>query len=387
MRLSKPSTALAFICLVSLGLSACREAPRRAEASVRPQTVEVPVVAVASVQLPTIYEAVGTVRARTSAVIASQMLGSVREVKVHIGDSVSPGQLLVTIDARDLDAAVRERQAAREEALSARGEVDHAVAAAQANLDLAKVTFRRMQELYDKKSISDQEHDEANARLKAAQAAYDMAVAKRAQVGARIQQASEAVSSAEVMRGYAEIHAPFAGIVTEKPVEPGAMAIPGTPLLTVEKSGALRLETPVEESFLPSIRIGQAVTVTLDSLDHTLEARVSEIGPLVDPASRAFLVKIDLPNLPRLRSGMFGRAKFSRGARPALVVPIAAVSEQGQLESVIVVEDGSAHTRLVTLGEKQGDTVEILSGLAAGERVVSPRSMTLADGARVEAKP
>ena len=88
-----------------------------------------------------------------------------------------------------------------------------------------------------------------------------------------------------------------------------------------------------------------------------------------------------------LRSGMFGRAKFSRGTRPALVVPIAAVSEQGQLQSVLVVEEGNAHTRLVTLGQKQGDVVEILSGLNAGERVVSPRSTTLADGAHVEPRP
>ena len=97
-------------------------------------------------------------------------MGAVRDVKVRTGDSVSRGQLLVTIDSRDLDVAVRERQAAREEAISARGEIEHAVAAAQANLDLARVTFRRMQELYDKKSISDQEYAEATARLKAAQA-------------------------------------------------------------------------------------------------------------------------------------------------------------------------------------------------------------------------
>ena len=384
MHLSKP---LAAIAIISFGLTACREAPREVEASINPQTVAVPVVQVASVELPTVYEAVGTVRARTSTVIASKIMGSVREVKVHTGDAVGAGQLLVVIDSRDLDVAVRQSQAAREEALSAREEVDQAVAAAQANLDLAKVTFRRMHDLYEKKSISDQEHDEASARLKAAQAGYDMAVAKRAQVAAKIQQASEAVSSAEVMRGYAEIRAPFGGIVTEKPVEPGSMAIPGAPMLTVEQTGALRLEVPVEESFLASVRVGQAVTVTLDSLDRTLEARVSEIGPQVDPASRAFLVKIDLPSVPHLRSGVYGRAKFSRGTRPALVVPAAAVSEQGQLQSVIVVEDGSARTRLVTLGQRQGDVVEVLSGLNAGERVVSPRSTTLPDGARVEPKP
>ena len=384
MHSSKP---LFLAALISLGLSACHDAPRKAEASSNPASVAVPVIAVASVELPSIYEAVGTVRARTSAAISSKIMGAVREVKIHSGDQVAAGQLLVTIDSRDLDVAIRQAQAAREEALSARGETDHAVAAAQANLDLASVTFRRMQELYDKKSISDQEHDEASARLKAAQAAYDMAVAKRAQVSARIQQASEAVSSTEVMRGYAEIRAPFAGIVTEKAVEPGSMAIPGTSLLTIEQAGALRLEVPVEEKLLPSIRVGQPVTVAIDSLDRTLEAHVSEIGPLVDPASRAFLAKIDLPAMRNLRAGLFARARFSRGVRSAVVVPAAAVSEQGQLQSVMVVEQGYAHTRLVTLGQKQGDQVEILSGLNTGDRVVSPRPSTLADGARVEAQP
>ena len=384
MRLSK---ALSVAILLALGMGACREAPRKAEASVSPQSVSVPMVAAASVELPSVYEAVGTVRARTSAAIASKILGSVREVRVHSGDAVAAGQLLVTIDSRDLEVAVRQAQAAREEALSARGEADHAVASALAGLELAQATFRRMSDLFQKTSVSNQEYDEANARLKAAQAAYDMAVAKRAQVAAKIQQAAEAVSAAEVMRGYAEIRAPFAGIVTEKPVEPGAMAIPGTPLLTVEQHGALRLEVPVEESFLASIRVGQPVTVTLDSLDRTLEARVSEVGPLVDPASRAFVVKIDLPAVPSLRSGVYGRAKFSRGVRTAVVVPSAAVAEQGQLQSVMVVEEKTARTRLVTLGQKQGDLVEILSGLNAGERVVSPRSSTLADGAHVEERP
>jgi RND family efflux transporter MFP subunit len=376
-----------LVVLLLFSLTACREATRKTEASVSPQLIAVPVVTAAAVELPSVYEAVGTVRARTSATIASRIMGAVRDVKVHTGDSVAAGQLLVSIDARDLDFALRQAQAAREEARSAKGEVDHAIASAQANLELAQATFRRISDLFQKTSVSNQEYDEASARLKAAQAAYDMAVAKRAQVSAKIQQASEAVSSAEVMRGYAEIHAPFAGTVIEKPVDPGVMAIPGTPLLTVEQNGPLRLEVPVEESFLASIRVGQPVTVTIDSLDRTLETRVSEINPLVDPASRAFLVKIDLPTIPHLHSGAFGRAKFSRGARKAVLVPVSAVAEQGQLQSVIVVEGGTARTRLVTLGQKQDDKVEVLSGLNAGERIVSPRPGTLADGAHVEARP
>jgi RND family efflux transporter MFP subunit len=381
MRSNKP-----FVVLLLLSLTACREAPRKAEASVSSQPIGVPVVTAAEVELPSVYEAVGTVRARTSATIASRIIGAVREVRVHTGDSVTAGQLLFLLDSRDLDVALRQAQAAREEALSARAEVDHTVASAQANLELAQATFRRISDLFQKTSVSNQEYDEASARLKAAQAAYDMAVAKRAQVSAKIQQASEAVSSAEVMRGYAEIRAPFAGTVIDKPVDPGTMAIPGAPLLTVEQSGPLRLEVPVEESFLALIRVSQPVTVTIDSLDRTLEMQVSEINPLVDPASRAFLVKIDLPMIAHLHSGAYGRAKFSRGPRKAVMVPVSAVTEQGQLQSVMVVEGGTARTRLVTLGRKHGDQLEVLSGLDAGERIVSPRPSTLADGAHVEAR-
>ena len=390
MPLSKLSGAA---ILAGLMLTACRENPAKVEASASAsasagvQAVPVQVAPVASVEWPSIYEAVGTVRPRVSAVIASKVMGYAREVKVHLGDTVSAGQLLVVIDARDLDAAWRQAQAARDEANSAIAEATNAVAAAQANLDLVKATSRRLEDLYEKKSISEQEHDESTAKLKAAQAAYEMAASRRAQLSAKIQQAEEAVAAAAVMRGYSEIHAPFAGTVIEKSVEQGTLAAPGAPLLTLEQSGALRLEVPVEEGFLKATRVGQPVAVKLDSFDQTIAARVAEIVPSVDPASRAFIVKIDLPGLAGLRSGAYGRAQFSRGTRAAVAVPVAAVSSQGQVESVLVADEGFARARLVTTGQRQGDLVEILSGLRPGENVVSPRPVGLADGARVETHP
>ena len=386
MRLSK---AFGGAMLATLVLAGCRDNPAKVEASASAGVHAVPVTVapVASVEWPSIYEAVGTVRPRVSAVIASKVMGYAREVKVHLGDSVSAGQLLVVIDARDLDAAWRQAQAARDEANSAISEANNAVASAEANLDLVKSTFRRLEDLYSKKSISDQEFDEAGAKLKVAKAAYEMAASRRAQLSAKIHQADEAVAGAEVMRGYAEIHAPFAGTVTEKPVEQGTLAAPGVPLLTIEQAGALRLEAPVEEGMLTSMRQGQPVAVKLDSFDQTITARVSEIVPSVDPASRAFLVKIDLPNVPGLRSGVYGRAQFSRGTRRIVAVPAAAVTSHGQVESVLVAEEGFAHVRLVTTGQRQGDLVEILSGLNPGESIVSPRLAGLADGARVETHP
>ncbi len=336
---------------------------------------------------PSIYEATGTVRARTSTVIAAKLMGYVREVKVQTGDRVREGQLLVTLDARDLDVNSRQAEAALEEVRSSMPEADSAVAGAKANLDLAQTTFNRMQDLFNKKSISNQEFDEVSAKLKAAQAAYQMAVAKRAQLNAQAARVQQDVRSSEVARSYAEITAPFAGVVTAKTVDPGTLAVPGTPLLTIEREGAYRLEASVEESHLSAIRVGQPVSVTLDGIDRTLNARVSEIVPAVDAASRSYTVKIDLPNMPALRSGAFGRASFSMGNREALSIPMAAVTERGQLQSVLVAENGIARTRLITAGSKNKDRIEILSGLTAGDKVIFPVPQGLGDGTAVEVRP
>jgi RND family efflux transporter MFP subunit len=264
--------------------------------------------------------------------------------------------------------------------------VDGAIAAAQAQLDLAQVTYQRMKDLYDKKSISPQEFDEASARLKMAQTGYEMAQAKKTQVNAKIRQAEEGLSSASVTLGYATITAPFDGVVTEKPVQLGNLTAPGMPLLTVERAGAHRLEVAVEESRLSALHVGDPVAVSLDALHKQLDARITEIVPAVDAASRSFIVKIDLPAEPTLRSGLFGRAVFSLGQRPVLTIPATAVVERGQLQSVFVVETGRARNRLVTLGETFGDRREVLSGLAAGETLVAPVTPDVVDGIQVEVR-
>jgi RND family efflux transporter MFP subunit len=303
---------------------------------------------------------------------------------VRVGDRVRDGQTVVVLDARDLDAGYRQAEAARNEVRSAVSEAENGMASAKANLDLAKVTFGRMKDLYDKRSISNQEFDESSAKLKLAQAGYEMAAARRKQLDSKIAQAEQGLESAKVMRSYAEITAPFAGIVTEKPAEPGSLAAPGAPLATIEREGSYRLEASIEESKLGLVRPGQTVTVALDALDRTVEGRVSEIVPTMDAAARAFTVKIDLPAVPQLRSGLFGRARFLFGTRPVLAVPASAVTERGQLASVLVANNGRATLRLVTLGQRSPEMAEVLSGLAAGEKVIAPVPASLVDGAAVE---
>jgi RND family efflux transporter MFP subunit len=241
--------------------------------------------------------------------------------------------------------------------------------------------------LFAKKSISNQEYDEVSARLKMAEASYGMAVAKRAQVVAKGAQAAEAVKAAGIMRDYARIAAPFDGVVIEKRVEAGNLVSPGMPLAAIEQEGLYRLEASVDESRMRDVRVGQSVSVVLEALDRSLPARVSEIMPSVDAASRSSLVKIDLPQASGIRSGMFGRAVFTFGKRSVLAVPAAAIRDLGQLRSVWVVEGGHARGRMITAGETRQDRTEVLSGLSEGEKIVFPVPAGLFDGSPVEVRP
>ena len=377
---------LIAICGLLAFATGCQKEAQRAEAAA-PQPIIVKATSAAEVEWPSVYEAVGTVRARTAAVISSRVMAYVRQVRVQPGDRVAAGQTLVVLDGRDLDAALRQAKAAQAEASDASLELQNAIASARANLDLAEITHRRMADLFDKKSISNQEYDESAARLKVAQAAYEMAVSRRTQLASKIRQAEETVEAAQITRGYAELTAPFAGVVTQKQVDAGSLAAPGAPLLTLESTGGFRLEAAVEEGLLPTTRHGQMVTVNLDSLGQTVYGRVSEIVPSVDAPSRSYLVKIDLPQSPILRSGIFGHAQFPRATRRVVAAPVDAVVDLGQLQSVMVIENGVAHARVVTSGEKRNGAVEILSGLVAGEKIVSPRPNNLLDGSKVEIQP
>ncbi len=235
---------------LALWLAACGTAPKEKPAGSAAPAMQVSAVTAATETWPSVYEATGTVRARTAAVLSAKLMGYVREVKVQAGDHVREGQLLVTLDTRDLDVNSKRAEAAREEVRSGTLEADSAIAAAKANLDLAQSTFGRMQELFQKKSISNQEMDEASAKQKAAQAEFDMARARRSQLDSKLAQFDQEVRAAQVTRSYADVTAPFAGVVTARTAEPGSLAVPGTPLLTVEREGAFRLEALVEENRL-----------------------------------------------------------------------------------------------------------------------------------------
>lgn len=332
-------------------------------------------VAVQARQVADTVDAIGTVQPAEQATLAAQVMGTVRSVAVREGDRVRAGQTLVTIDAAQL-------QSEAERARASAGAIEQQIAAAESDAALAASTLRRYEVLREKKSVSPQEFDEVQARSKAASARLD---ATRQQE----KEARAAESSARTMQSYTRIRAPFDGVVTERKVDPGALAAPGSPLLTVEKASRLRLEVSVDESLLSAVRMGATVPVKIEAAgDAPLEGKVVQIVPAADPASRSFLVKIDLPSTAGLRSGMFGSAQFPRGSRVILLVPRSAVVTHGSLQGVYAVDANRiANLRYITLGAMRGSEAEVLSGLSAGDAIVeAPGGQELA-GKRIEAQP
>jgi RND family efflux transporter MFP subunit len=365
------TSLLAIALLAAAGLTACNSEKKPATATTE-VVHNVQVLTVAESTVPDVLESMGTVQAAQTSQLSSQMMGNVVAVNVHEGDRVHRGQVLAVIDDSQPRAGLDRAQAAVSAA-------NHEAAAAESDYTLAESTLKRYQVLFDKKSVSPQEMDEMKARYQGASARREMAISGQEQAKAALTQARTALN-------YTRILAPFDGAVTERKVDPGALASPGMPLLTVEASGRYRLEANVDESGMRYIRMGQQTPVVVDSVGDTpLEGKVVQIVPAADPASRSFVVKIELPPNPALRSGLFGRARFSKGERQSLVVPRDAVVNRGQLQAVYVVgENNIASMRYVTLGSTSGNGQEVLSGLNQGDRLVaSPGDRDFA-GKRIE---
>jgi RND family efflux transporter MFP subunit len=308
-------------------------------------------------QVPVDLRATGTIHARESATISAQVMGRVEQVLVHAGDTVRAGQTLVVIDGATLSASAAQAQAA---VVAAQNQQ----AAAESNAGLASSTLARYKQLQAEKSVSPQEMDEVSRRAQAAAAQLDAAKAQT-------QAAREQASAARTMLGYAHIVAPFAGIVTARMADPGTMAAPGVPLLQIDRTGPLQLHATVDESAIAAVRMGMKTPVSVDGVSQALQGTVAEIVPAADPTSHSFLVKIDLPSSSQLRAGMYGSAAFPYGAHQAIVVPRSAIIQRGSLQCAYVLDSqGIAQLRYVTLGATHGDLVEVLSGIAGGERLV-----------------
>jgi RND family efflux transporter MFP subunit len=372
-------TAFAALLAAAL-LAGCRESENKA---VKPETVTgLRVQKIELKDVPDELEAPGTVIAAATAQVAARTIGTVLQVAVREGDAVRRGQLLAQLDERELAARKEAAHAGSQAAEAGVRQAQKALAAAQANAEVMQKTYDRYVYLKEQKSVSPQEFDEISAKQQAVQAQLDQAKAALQQSQAGKEQAQAEAQVAESVASYARIVAPFDGRVVRRMVEPGSLVSPGTPLFVVEDTLRYQLQATLPAEALSSVKKGSAARVQLDAMTvKSLDGKVAEIEAGADPSSHTLNARIDLPPDVKVESGVFGRAYFAHGAKPALVVPVEAIVARGQLRGIYVVEaNGLVHWRIVTLGHSANGLVEVLSGVAPGDAVVLNPGVQELDG-------
>lgn len=333
-----------FVLLPVALLAGCGSSKSPDAITVGDQPVHARTVIVQPSAEPVQAESPGTVIASSSAEIASRLTGYIDHVAVDIGDRVKRGQVLLTIDDQGVEARV--------------GQARANIASAEATLGNARSNYKRYRVLFHQGAVSRQTYERIKSNYETAQA--------------QLKAAQASLKVAQDARPYAQVRAPMAGVITARNVDPGDLAAPGKPLLTLQESGRAQVETNVTPRAYEALALNDPVEV--EAGRKRLTARVIHLGPAAAPSTETHPVKLLLPANAALSTGTFVRVLVTVGHRQTLVIPGGAVVHRLGIPAVFIVGPQSrAHLRLVRLGQHYGKQIEITAGLSAGERlVVSP---------------
>jgi RND family efflux transporter MFP subunit len=293
----------------------------------------------------------GIVEAVNQATLSAQTAGRVAEVKVEVNDRVRAGDLLLRLRATEQVAGLGQAQAQLQ--------------AAQAQEAQARAQHDRIRDMYERKVV-------ARATYDAAVAARDSAVAALAAARAGVESAREGVA-------YTELRAPFDGAVTARRVQVGEAVAPGTPLVTVASLDAMRVIAEIPQSLAATVRAARQATVHAG--DERIAASAITLYPAAEPQSATFRARVDLPeSATRLAPGTFVKVGFVTGETSRVLLPRATVVERSEMQAVyVVMPDGRVVLRQVRLGRVDGGQVEVIAGLASGEKVATdPAAAALA---------
>ncbi len=302
----------------------------------------------------------GKIQATNSADLSTRMMGYVDKVHVNVGDKVSKGQLLVSINNSDLQAR--------------RAQVNAGITEATAAFNNAKKDYNRFKSLFADNSASQKELDDMTANFEMAKA--------------RLEGANQMKNEINAQFTYSNISAPFSGIVTSKNIETGDMANPGIPLISIETPGKFEVMAMVPETEISGIKKGASVDVLIKSINKTIKGEVAEVSTSAKNTGGQYLVKIELEQTDaNILSGMFSTVQFpvERKVKTQMVlIPTEAIVTNGQLSGLYTVsQSNTALLRWLRLGRTFGDQVEVLSGLKADETYIVSAEGKLFNGAKL----
>jgi len=309
-----------------------------------PPAITVEAVKVITSPMPQTIVAVGSLRSDESIMLRPESAGRISEITFQEGQRIAKGAPLVKLDSAIPQAEVSQ---------------------AKANLTLAKSKFDRAVDLAQRSFISGQAKDEAENNFKVAEASLQLAQAKLAKT---------------------DIKAPFSGIIGLRSVSVGDYVKEGADLVNLEAIDPLKVDFRVPETYLRQIQVGQALQLTLDALPGKIyNGKVVAVNPLIDTAGRSVVIRAQVGNQDTtLRPGMFARVRLiTKESADAMVLPEQALVPQGSEQYVFKVQDGKAARVKIETGQRRDSKVEVLSGLAPGDLVVTAGQLKIREGSTV----
>lgn len=288
-----------------------------------------------------------SVGARQATTISSRTLARITNITVRAGDMVSKGQLLLELERSDLESRLQQ--------------ANEQVRATSARQNEAKLSLARAEQLRQRDLVAAADLDQARAN-------YDALTAE-------LETGRQSAREAEIAISFTEIRSPIDGRVIERFAEPGDTASPGEKLLTLYNPLSMRIEAAVREGLALDLKLGQELVVEIPALERSLIARIEELVPAADPGARSFMIKAQVGYDGRLLPGMYARMLVPAGTESLLLVPRERVVNYGQLDIVWVITEGRVDRRFIRAGrEIRPGTLEVISGLEAGERLMLPGS-------------
>jgi RND family efflux transporter MFP subunit len=376
--------------------AACSGERTSAAALPEPAPVTIQVAEVRSQSIDRFLRVTGSLAADEQADVAAETGGRVIGTPVERGTRVAAGAVLIRLSPTEADASLREADANAAQ-LEARlglvaGQAFDAVRVpdvlnAKASLDWAEADFNRIKALVDQKVVSQAEYEQRLTAVQAARQQYQTALNGAQQSYRSLQAARARVDMARKSSADTVVRAPFTGIVAERLVSTGDYVTRGMKIATVVRIDPVRVELTVPEQYLSLVKAGQAVRLSVDAYPgEVFTAKVRFVSPALKTNQRALTVEAIAENVDnRLKPGLFVTALLQQPSpAPALLVPASAVETVAGTSRVFVLAGDKVEERIVTIGEKSGDGVELATGVKAGERVAANPRGKLADGVRVQ---
>ena len=340
------------------------------------ESIKVSVVKPTVMQFEDIVTFVGGVEPKEVAIVASKVTSNVTvlDVFVDIGDQVKQGQLLARLD----DSLTR-RQI--EEARAAVAAAKASISQAKSQLQTTEKDYVRYKNLYQEQVISRQQLDQIEGQ-------YEVDKAKLDQSQRQLEQAEAQLRQLQVMMSYHDIVSPVNGVIAERNIDPGDTVGAGSSCFVVSRQETVKIKGTITESDYPKARLGQLAHVTIDAFPGvSFDGSVSRLSPTLDASTRTANLEVWIPSKGILKPGMFARVEVVVGKHDGIALPKEAVKQlagTGEWYCFIVGPDKKAKQIFVKRGIETGNLVEIIEGVSAEDRVISPVVRALGEGVPVE---